>query len=914
MKLFQLVFLLFIPMLHAAPPLAQVAPFDQPPLLDGKGDDRCWGSTIAIADFQYFGSRKPVEEGQTIVRSGYDEKNLYLLVRCEEPNLILASQRLHEIKAEALERDAAVIADDSVMIILRPPGSPFAYEWVVNTRGVFSDARSSVDHLWSKRDLSWNSQAKVVATVGDGIWMFEMTIPWEDLGGQPDATKPLGVLLTRFSRSRGEVSSWHATESTGAHAPINWGELYLATAPFPGIEKQEASDILNPGSHQITFRIDHSANAATPPPPLYFSASLSPEGHPRETTTRMVALSPQKGTEQVALDFPVTSTQPTDFVWQVAHHPDRRPLYRSPVIARTVQALSLNANLSTPGPYQLFLNERLISRGDRAENLPVTLPLRRGINQIALMADHGTAKLVPQASSAPAWNWKSGPVETPGALGANYDDHGWETVSPRTSDPEGYFGKQGKARLFRHAILVQETRTWPLFDPALHIAGGGGQMISFTALGLPDRPLHDWEMHLDLPPPIRLIASTGYFGDKDGQRLFDKPRFELLEKERSGEAHRYLIKADRPVIDNPRLTSPRRLVQVIAEHSEPSPGSDLLELRYWTQANQGTVSELPQTLAIRLLPPLQGRAPRGLTWLLWDGSFREMDHQGEGRHALLKTISRAGFNTFLGGDRWMAEHKKSHHLKDALKVVFAGYSIDLTPWLTLHPEARALKADGKRRNDMLCLTRLIGADWENAGAPALIKTVSATQPEIVVFDVEYPPLDSWLTCYCPLCLEAFRSDQSIAPEVELDPAIIAKSYVEAWSNFTATRNAQLCANLRATLKTHFPETRLLVYSGYQSPRNPMAYGLDWRSIVKYKATDLAGCGFGQPEADIATTRETLGSIPFLAGEIATPYLAGYTINTRTPVAPLTRANLLRRSLDATGGLLIYEQKALDGRS
>lgn len=145
---------------------------------------------------------------------------------------------------------------------------------------------------------------------------------------------------------------------------------------------------------------------------------------------------------------------------------------------------------------------------------------------------------------------------------------------------------------------------------------------------------------------------------------------------------------------------------------------------------------------------------------------------------------------------------------------------------------------------------------------------------------------------------------------KLDPEVIQDRYERQWIDFMAYRVAQIFRKFRDTIHRLAPGTKFSVYSGYQTPENPKRYGVDWDYVGDLQACDRAGCGYGRPADAIPATIDGLNGIPVLFGELARPYDTKETI----PPVPMTKARLLRRALDSTGGVLIYSRLPLDGRS
>ena len=178
------------------------------------------------------------------------------------------------------------------------------------------------------------------------------------------------------------------------------------------------------------------------------------------------------------------------------------------------------------------------------------------------------------------------------------------------------------------------------------------------------------------------------------------------------------------------------------------------------------------------------------------------------------------------------------------------------------------------------------------------------------YDFEYAPFDGPHSCCCQRCLQAFREYARIPAQTPLDAATIKEKHDEAWTDFMARRVAQVFAKLKDAVHRVAPGTKLSAYSGYQTPDNPRTYGVNWAYFGELKAADRAGCGYGRPVEHIPGTIQALNGIPVLFGALMTPYDTSIT----APQVPIPKARLLRRSLDSTGGVLVYDRLPMDGRT
>ena len=74
--------------------------------------------------------------------------------------------------------------------------------------------------------------------------------------------------------------------------------------------------------------------------------------------------------------------------------------------------------------------------------------------------------------------------------------------------------------------------------------------------------------------------------------------------------------------------------------------------------------------------------------------------------------------------------------------------------------------------------------------------------------------------------------------------------------------------------------------------------------------DLAICGYGRPEKQIADTLAALGKTPLALGKIVYPY----DIKKQEYPGFASKATVLRRAVDGTGGVMVYILTELDGRT
>lgn len=177
-----------------------------PPVIDGKVDDKIWDAATPTARFVLEDGKPAVQ--QTHIGALYDKHALYLFIKCEEP-------APKQIVANEKTFDRAVWLDDSVDIYISPSGSrekekdeegkekeSLYYRLSVNSLGTRFDEK--------RRRRHWNAPWTAAAAVGEKAWRVEIKIPFSSLAARtPNKKKTLWLInVARHRRVKpGEESS-----------------------------------------------------------------------------------------------------------------------------------------------------------------------------------------------------------------------------------------------------------------------------------------------------------------------------------------------------------------------------------------------------------------------------------------------------------------------------------------------------------------------------------------------------------------------------------------------------------------------------------------------------------------------------------------------------------------------------------
>jgi hypothetical protein len=174
------------------------------PTLDGKLAAGEWDKARKI-DLVYDPDPLRKLVAPTELRIGHDLKNLYLLVKAQEP-------KMAELKTQVKEEGGPVYKDDCVEIYVSPVPKRFGLKFVVNAAGV----RATRARGFEKKRYKTPKPEELPVKAGrwEKGWLLEVTIPLSKLGLKeaPRAGTQLGFNVLRFRCPRPyESSTWIGT-------------------------------------------------------------------------------------------------------------------------------------------------------------------------------------------------------------------------------------------------------------------------------------------------------------------------------------------------------------------------------------------------------------------------------------------------------------------------------------------------------------------------------------------------------------------------------------------------------------------------------------------------------------------------------------------------------------------------------
>ena len=189
----------------------------QAPTVDGHLQPGEWDGAAKLTNFTTFGADTQAKD-QTEVYVTHDATRLYIGYRCHTSG--------RKPKADAMKRDDSLWEDDSVELFVQPDRNKGKYfQFIGNSAGVYFDALGT--------DGKWNADWDYKASVGDGLWEGEVSIPFAALGMKPPPEgAAMGFNICRDHQTPSKYASCWSPASGGFHDPSIFGStVFSQTAP-----------------------------------------------------------------------------------------------------------------------------------------------------------------------------------------------------------------------------------------------------------------------------------------------------------------------------------------------------------------------------------------------------------------------------------------------------------------------------------------------------------------------------------------------------------------------------------------------------------------------------------------------------------------------------------------------------------
>lgn len=211
------------------------------PFIDGKLDDACWQNQTPLDNFTLNDYESTPAKKQTKAYICYDDKNIYIGARCEEPDMAGISEGKTE------RDDKYLWTNDCVEIFLLPQAGRY-YQFLLNAANTLLDIRCDYKIGEDgyviggfgefKLDYSWNCKGfNSTVYKGEDYWSIEMSIPFSGIGGLPKPGDNWHLNIAREEKQLNELSTFsplfgmfHQPEAF-SRLSFKEGKAVLARAP-----------------------------------------------------------------------------------------------------------------------------------------------------------------------------------------------------------------------------------------------------------------------------------------------------------------------------------------------------------------------------------------------------------------------------------------------------------------------------------------------------------------------------------------------------------------------------------------------------------------------------------------------------------------------------------------------------------
>ena len=199
-----------------------------PPKMDGLLDDDAWKALPASNSYRNLVGGDYTDK-QTYIKLGWDDANLYIGVRCDEPEMKLVSARMGD--------GDALWTEDSIEIFLQPEPSGSYFQFGINSLGAKVGAERASGLT--------NFEAK--GYHGPDFYSIEIRMPFALLGRPPKAGNTWRGNINRNIWAGAKVFSCWAPLQGSFHDSANFGRFIFDAQPgtpdlAASIEQSDESD------------------------------------------------------------------------------------------------------------------------------------------------------------------------------------------------------------------------------------------------------------------------------------------------------------------------------------------------------------------------------------------------------------------------------------------------------------------------------------------------------------------------------------------------------------------------------------------------------------------------------------------------------------------------------------------------
>lgn len=786
------------------------------PAMNGRGDDAGWQLLPEAGVFFIHGGKDYAIEKRTSFRAGWTDDSLYLQVKCFEPLTV-------KMKASTTDGDA-LWADDAIEMFFQPVAGSTYFQLVANSTG----ARWNAIGPDNKTAKPWNWEVK--SGKWEKGWLLEIRIPFAVLVKTPTTGEKWPVNIAR------DTTTGPVVESTTCWAPVQNGFNNLERfgrfvfSAEPAVTQQVKNDETKLNEPFCQYLKDQCAAktqaagqaelmAALDNPALATEAKAV-----KEVLAQLTAL--QSLAEPNLNDMAIMLTTWRNLMDLFSEKAKKLDI---PLAKVPLKKLAVDIQARQVKDVKVWVNGKTLNT--QAGQWPVVL--REGLNVIAIkaLADGKIPGLRLNIPGQPEVEsrWRVGTATNDTWLSAAFDDRSWKKAEVDKegylSMPEGYTGDV----CFRQNILWSENyySGQPSLLPKVREWGFSGNSMEtlFHPLYSPlSFPLENYEFVLDVPQGFSLLDekyAKDYKDDKGG-RLSRRPekvtREEVQHDNQPFTRYRFAYESAFVPPGKPNQIS---LIPLLLNECK---GADKTCKFYFRRLASGNLTEVEQSLPVRILPPIQGRMLKNVViqqyispWRTFSGGSLFPEHL----NTLMRQSLDAGFNSWFIG-AWEGENGRKVYDQvtargGTVAMCYNNYPIHgnslgttsaLGQWMQATPESHARffnDTDKWTNRGRFCPSFATGADavqFKDAVKHDIVRMKNGGTKTFVGFPKASIYFADWETkpwkdggvyesarkgdgsyCFCDHCKTAFRQYAKLPDTADLSDAAIFKNYKQDWSGF-----------------------------------------------------------------------------------------------------------------------------------
>ena len=853
-------------------PVVPVVRTAEDPIINGKLDDPAWKNAFVMSHFYTLNGAKVKEPTEFSLL--YDEKNIYIGVKAYAAVLDPVNNLLDTFKAVTVKHDGPTYDDDCIEVFFS--GSEDKRGHIVANINTTYERIVSIAGVNAKWNPAVQMKAqKFVDSAKDGkggFFCIEMAIPRAELKQFAAKDGSMTFNIARQNRHLEELSCF--VRSASFHNKEDYAKL-----AFTDLNGSKVAE-LQKQRGKIALPYDFGT---APSDKLHYGLELNYS--PVNSAVMLQSIKQKKGKLDIA-------PAQNDFIYSVI------AVANGKVICRTPQESFGEGQSVVQGKYKLPAGSEIFVNGKKISNNIIGLV--RGKNVIAVKTSDAAKISITfpfqQLKGSDKWSY----TEKADNLWhkRDYNDNKWTFAVPPSK----------KTLYLRKVIFVEHSALYPFITEKYPLRGAKDsvQPFSFIMNGIPEDPMTDYRLYVEVPAEVKFYGASGANG-----KAFKRSRCtwsKLDEVVNNGKKFtRYEIKYTGNVISQPGLVKYGKLsansLLTVALTPLAEAGTPDVHCYYYMTANGGRYTELKRRFTLQILPAFANKSPKRMKVMTWL-SFRDLDDK-QLFIDIVKSHAAAGFN-IGNSNSYQRELIEPSGMKYCARFNFEAASFNSGDVLKKYPHIRFINDKGQVVPLRVPFYQIVhNAEFRKDLQASFNRYLDKTKCEVLDWDYEFDPHAGHYTSYDEATLKAFAAKYGISEK--LDPAVIRKKYNSQWVDFMVELTAGVVKFLKE--ETSKRGIWLDLYSGYPSDNTRKIYGVDFDLIMPH--LDFAMMGYGRPLEGI---RKSLAlskkyNVPVLFGFCSTPY----SMTAQKPQDPVTPAVIMRRFIDSTFGVMYWGHSCSDGQ-